>query len=101
MLFVFEAGAGFGVLAVELAFRLRRRLLRTAGVDFAAVKTRPLLLVAENSVSGGNLLEAGFRSFVAGMQVRVVLLGETAVRLADFALRRLAGDAQRLVWVRH
>ena len=93
------AGAGLGVLAVELALGLLP--LGAGCVYLAGVESGTLLLVANDIVSGCDLLEAGFRPLVAGMQVRVVLLGEPAIGLADLLLRRRTADAQDLIWVRH
>src|SRR5262245_8170182 len=97
--FVLEAGAGLGMLAVELALGL---LALGAGcIYLAAVEASALLLIAQNTIGRGDLLEACFRAFVARMQVRVAILGQSAVGLADFLLRGLAADTQDLVGVCH
>src|SRR5215831_19279201 len=96
---VLEARASLGMLAVELALRL---LALGAGcIYLAAVETRALLLVAEDIIGRGDVLEACFRAFIARMQIRVAILGEPAVGLADFLLRRLAANTQHFVRVCH
>ena len=96
---VLEAGAGLGMLAVELAFG---SLALGAGcVYLTVVETRALLLVAHDVIGRGDLLEARFRTFIVGIEVRVVFLGESAVGLADFLLRRRAADTQDFVRVHH
>ena len=66
---------------------LRPRL--PACVDLAEIEAPPLLGVAENVVSGGDLLEFLFGRLVAGIEVGVQLLGEVAVSLGD--VLRLGG----------
>ena len=88
-----EAGSRFSVLTVKLS--LRPLPLCARCIYFAAVETRALFLIANNIVGGSNLLEARFRPFVVGMQVRVIFLGEPTVGLADFVLRRLSGVTPR------
>src|SRR5262249_43935448 len=96
---VLEAGAGLGMLAIELA--LGRLALGTGCIYLATVETRALLLVAEDVIGRRDLLEACFRTLVVGMEVRVVFLAELAVGLADFLLRRRAADSQDFVRVHH
>ena len=59
----------------------------------------PLLGVGEHAVRLGDLLEALGRLGVVGVGVRVVLLGEPAVRLLDIVLTGRVGDAQDLIEV--
>ena len=51
------------------------------GIDFAAVEFLPLLLVADDLVSGVDLRKLRLRALVTGVLVRVVLLGELPIRL--------------------
>src|SRR5439155_20019889 len=59
----------------------------------------PLLLVAQDVVRRGNLLEAVLRVLVPRVRVRVVLLRELAVCLLDLGGRRVLGHAEYLVVV--
>ena len=68
------------------------------GVPVPVVQ-RPLLLVGEDFVGLGRLLELVGRLGVAGVAVRVPLHGDLAVRLLDLVARGRAGDGQNLVVV--
>src|SRR6185312_8851582 len=59
------------------------RPLLAAGVDLAAVVAPALLLVADDVVSGGDLLELLFGRLVARIEIGVQLLGELAIGLGD------------------
>src|SRR4029079_9970423 len=59
----------------------------------------PLLRVGQDLVGLGQFLEFGLRLLVPGVLVRVVLLGELAVRLLDLVGGRAAADAQDFVVV--
>jgi hypothetical protein len=66
---------------------LRRLLAR--GVDLARVIALALLLVADNAIGGGDLLELLLGGLVPRIQVGVQLLGELALGLGD--VRRARG----------
>ena len=99
-----RAGAGiagaarpFGKVTVELLAHLRR----AAGVDLAAIELAPLLLVGQQLVGGGALLEPLLRLLVAGMQVGMRGLGELAIGAADLVRGRVTANAQHLVGIAH
>src|SRR5258708_28715351 len=79
----------FGLVPPPLsAFRMTpviaaRRALGTGLVDFTPVVPSPLFGIGQQVVSRGNRLEACFRLWFPGVQIRVKLLGELAVDLAD------------------
>ena len=81
---VFLAPGGIAEVAVE---RPLRRHLVAGGVDLAAVVAGALVLVGQDVVGGADLLEPLRRLRLAGVDVRVVALGELAIGGAD---RRLA-----------
>ena len=67
-----------------------------AGADVAElIVLGPLLLVGEDFVGGGDVLELGLGRLVAGVAVGMVLPGELAVRLGDFVGRGGTADAER------
>ena len=92
--------AGFARV-VAIVAGVRRRLLRSRGVDLAGVEPSPLVRIREQIVGGGDLLELLLRPLVAGVEVRVKLLGELPVGLADIVGSRGLGDAKNLVRVSH
>ena len=71
-----------------------RRLLIALCVDLASVETLAAGLVAENGVGAGKFLERLFGLLVTGVQVRVQLLGETAIGLLNLVLRSVFLDAE-------
>src|SRR5690606_19870053 len=64
-----------------------------------AIVLRPGLRVGKDPVRLADLLELGLRLGVVLVDVRVVLPGEAAVRLFDFFLGGVPGDAEHLVVV--
>ena len=80
----------FGRVEVRHAHAVEARMA-VAVVDGA------FFLIAEDGVGLGRFFELGRRFFVAGVAVRMILEGQTAVRLLDVVVRGLAGDAQHLV----
>ena len=64
-----------------------------------AVVDGAFFLIAEDGVGLGGLLELGRRFFVAGVAVRMIFEGQSAVRLLDVVVRGLADDAEHLVVV--
>src|SRR5262249_32180971 len=71
------------------------------GIDLAAVEARPLLLVADDAVGGVHLLEALSGALVARLGVRVVLLGETAIRLFDGRGIGIPRHAEHAIGIAH
>ena len=57
----------------------------------------PLFGVGEDVVRFLDLLEFFLRRFVARIKVRMIFPGKLPVGLADFLLRRLAGDSEQFV----
>ena len=92
---VFRPGAGFGIAAIELTLRP----LGAGGVDLAPVVAAALVGVAQNVECRLGTLEAVLGRLVAGVQVRVQLLGELASRLADIVRRGVALHAEHAVQV--
>src|SRR6185312_13133866 len=84
-----------GVIAVEAL----RRTLRAGRVDLAAIEAPTLLGIAQQVVGGGNLLELVFRLALARIEVRVMLLGELAIGLADVLVAGVLRDAENLIGV--
>jgi hypothetical protein len=78
---------------------LRRLALRFTPTSAEAVVTLPLVSVGQNLVGLAELLEA-LLSVAVGVQVRVILARQLAVRAPDRILVRVARDAQHLVIVR-
>ena len=78
-----------GIFAVVA---LLRRLL-AGGVDLAAVVAAALLLVAEDAIGRRDLLELLLGRLVAGVEVRMQLLGELAIGLGDVLGLGGLGDA--------
>ena len=93
----------FGLVSPPLsAFRMAsiiaaRRPLGAGFVDFTPVVPRPLVGIGEQIVGGGDRLEARFRFGFAGVQIRVKLLGELAIDLADLVRAGVGLDAEHLV----
>src|SRR5690606_28313498 len=75
------------------------KLLAAVRVDLAAIEFPALLLVPEDVERPGHPLETflGFR--IAGIAVRVQLLGQLAEGLADLVLAGVSGDAKFLVGI--
>ena len=88
-------GAGAGIIAIEIA----RRLLGAGGVDLAAIEAAALVLVADDAIGGGNILELALGILVSGIKVRMQFLGQLAIGALDLFLGRIPLDAQQLVWV--
>ena len=72
---VFAAGV-FPVVALL-------RPLLAAGVDLAEIETAALVRVAQDVIGRGDLLELLLGGLIAGIEVRMQLLGELAVSLGD------------------
>ncbi len=93
------AGVGivrmFGIVAVKML----RRLFVALRVDLAGVETLAAGLVAQNGVGAGEFLERLFGLLVAGVEVRMQLLGETAIGFLDLVLRSVFLDAENDVGV--
>jgi hypothetical protein len=75
------------------------RLLCAGCVDFALVVAFALFGVLEELIGRGEFLEPLLGIGVAGVEIRMQLLGELAVGLADLGLRCVLGDAEGLVWI--
>jgi hypothetical protein len=88
-----------GVRAVKVAIVALARPLLSGGVDFAAIEARSLLRISQEIVGDGDLLEFFLCCFIAGIEVRVQLFRQLAVRLADLVLRRLPFHAQDSVGI--
>ena len=71
------------------------------GVDLAAVEFCALVLVAQNLVGGVDLGELRLRLLVAGVLVRMVLLGELSVGALDLRLAGGAADTQHVIGIAH
>ena len=74
-----------------------RRPLGAGFVDFTPVVARPLIGIGEQIVGGGDRLEPRFRFGFAGVQIRVKLLGELAIDLADLVGAGVGFDAEHLI----
>ena len=88
---------GGGGLLAGLALWARSR----PGVRLAGVEGPALFRVAQQGVCGGNVLEPRLGFLVAGVQVRMVLLGELAVSLADLFVRRSLRKPERFIGISH
>src|SRR5271165_5207561 len=88
-----------GVLAIIAA--LRGRLFGPRGVDLAGVVAAALVRIGQELVGGRNLLEPLLGVLVARVEVRMQLLGELTIGLADLLGGRRLGDAEDLVGVFH
>ena len=88
-----------GVRAVKVAIVALARPLLSGGVDFAAIEARSLLRIAQEIVGDGDLLEFFLCRLIAGIEVRVQLFRQLAVRLADLVLRCLPFHAQDSVGI--
>ena len=64
------------------------------GIDLAAIETGALVRIAQEIVSGRDLLECFLGLLVAGIEVRVQLLGQLAVRFLYLLLRCLPFHSQ-------
>ena len=78
---------------------LRRRFFGPRGVDLAGVVAASLFRVRQQVVGGRNLLEPLLGMLVARIEVRVQLLGELPVGLADILRARRFGDAEDFIGV--
>src|SRR3979490_2712047 len=77
-------------------------LLRPLGprcIDLAAIETRTLVGIAEETVSRRNILEFLFSLLVAGIEIRMQLLRQAAIRLLDIGLGSIWLHAQSLVGI--
>jgi hypothetical protein len=83
-----------------VAIRLSWSLLLPGGVDLAAIELSPLVGIRQNRVGAGHSLERFFGFRISGVEVRVVLFGQSSVRIPDGVLARVARHAKRRVWVR-
>ena len=95
--FVFSAGRALGEAAVARIGRLGT--LGAAGVDLAAVEAGALVLVRQDVVGAGNLLEARLGLLVAGIEIGVVALGELAIGAANVVFARILLDAQHFIGI--
>ena len=89
---VARARIGLGILAIEVPLRLT---LGTRLVDLAGVIALALVGVADDVVGGVDFFEALFRLWLAGIEIRMRILGGLAVSLVDVVLQRWR-HAQRL-----
>ncbi len=97
-------GAPFGRVKGRIVingqvFKARRLRLRARSVDLAAIVLGALIGVAEHRIGRRHLLEPLLGLFVAGVQIRMQLLGEPPIGLLNLALRRILGDAQHAIRV--
>jgi hypothetical protein len=76
------AGAG-PRLSAAARVGLRRRWIDVVGVEAELVVNLPLLGIAEDVVGLGKSLELLFGTFIAGIDVRMVLARKFAERFAD------------------
>jgi hypothetical protein len=65
------------------------------------IVARALLLVGQHLVGVGRFFELLLRGLVAGVEVRVVLLGQPVVRLLDVGGAGVFGDAENFIEVAH
>ena len=82
-----------------MAIILLFRLLLAAGIDVAAVEPRTLIGITQQVVGRRDRLEAFLGHRITRMQIRMVLLGELAVGLADIIRSGLRRHAEHLVWI--
>ncbi len=87
---------GMAALAgvVAIVARVRRRLLRPRGVNLAGVEPPAFLWVREQIVGDAYLFEPLLGLLVAGIEVRVQLLGQLSVSRANLVGRSGLGDAK-------
>src|SRR5205807_1188408 len=83
----------------EVAVVALTRAFGARGIDLAAIETGSLVRIAQQIVSRGDLLECFLGLLVAGIEVRVQLLGQFAVRFLYLLLRCLPFHSQYLIWV--
>src|SRR5450631_719341 len=83
------------VVAIELMLRP----LSARSIDLAAIEPGPFLGVAQEIIGGRDLLEFLLGLPIAGVEVRMELLGESAIRLLNFPSRVALLNAQDLIWV--
>src|SRR5262249_3018941 len=70
-----------------------------AGVDLVAIEARALLGIAQQRVGGRDVLELLLGLLVAGVEIGMELLGETAIGLLDVVRGRVLLYSQKLVWI--
>src|SRR5690606_18533282 len=87
--------------AAHIVEMLVLRFFIAFGVNLASVVAPALHLVGQEVIGGAHLLEAVGHVGLAGIEVRVKLLGQLAVRRLDFLFGGRLGDAQNLVWILH
>jgi hypothetical protein len=85
--------AACAIAAVEAA------RLTAAGVDLARIVAAALVRIAQNVEGGGNLLEGLFGGLVAGIAVRMILLGQLPVRGTDLVVGRATLYVQDLIQI--
>src|SRR5690349_10920038 len=73
------------------------RPLRAALIDFAPIVAGSLVRVREQIVSGGDRFETSLRLRLPRVEIRVELLGELAVGLADLVGTGVRLDAEHLI----
>ena len=87
-----------GAKAAEIAEAARAEALaRVEGRVAVLVVLRLLVGVAQDLIGLADLLEPLLAGLVAGVQVRMILLGQLAVGLADLVVRGALLQAQDLV----
>src|SRR5262249_13756704 len=88
-----------GVGAVKIAIVSLARPLLSGGVNLPAIEARALLWISQEIIGAGDLLELFLCCFIAGIEVRMQLFRQLAVRLADLVLRRFPFHAQDSVGI--
>src|SRR5580693_1231543 len=83
------------VVAIELVLRP----LCARSIDLAAIEPGPFLGVAQEIIGRRDLLEFLLGLTIAGVEVRVQLLGESAICVLNFPGRVASLNAQDLIWV--
>src|SRR6185295_1515565 len=93
---VFGAARLIAVAAVERPFR---RPLLAAGVDLPAIEPGPFLRIGQQFICGRDRLETLLGRRFSRVEIRMVLLGELAIRGADLVVGRSFRDAERRVGI--
>src|SRR5690606_15827018 len=70
-------------------------------VDLAAIESAPALFVAEDFIGLTGRRELVLRLRIIGILVRMILLGELAIRRFYFLGRCGLGNAQHFIWIAH
>jgi hypothetical protein len=69
------------------------------GINLAAVEPRAPFLFTNDVIGGLSLEETGLHVRITGFQIRMVLLGELAIRLADLIRGRIARNAKNFIGI--